>query len=64
MNKILTIVSLLVMAGCMPPADKTRALSEIKVPVYAWMGGPGRSTDKEIKKMVEEIEKRMDSKKR
>ncbi|MCK5463124.1 MAG: hypothetical protein KAI95_08910, partial [Bacteroidales bacterium] len=58
MNKLFTIFSFLLLAACNPASDKksdsqdeakTKALSEIKVPVYAWMGGPGRDTDKEIK---------------
>ena len=49
MNKLFTIFSFLLLATCNHPSDKnsdsqdeakTKALSEIKVPVYAWMGGP------------------------
>jgi hypothetical protein len=58
MNKLFTILSFLLLAACNPSADKksdsqdkakTKALSEIKVPVYAWMGGPNQATNKEIK---------------
>ena len=58
MIKLFTIFSFLLLAACNPASDKKsdsqdeaaiKALLEIKVPVYAWMGGPGRDTDKEIK---------------
>jgi len=47
MNKLITISALILLAACMPSSDKTKTLSDIKVPVYAWMGGPGHDTDKE-----------------
>jgi hypothetical protein len=50
MIKIFTFSALLLLAACKPASEgKTKALSDIKVPVYAWMGGPGRATDKEIR---------------
>jgi hypothetical protein len=57
MNKLFTSFSFLLRAACNHPSDKksdsqdeakTKAISEIKVPVYAWMVGPGRATDKKI----------------
>jgi len=51
MSKLVTIFSILLLVACISPSDKsTRALSEIKVPVYAWMSGSKGITDKEIKK--------------
>lgn len=58
MNK-LTII-LLFLLGCVCNSSslkerdsqaelKTQSQSSISVPVYAWMGGPGRATDNEIK---------------
>ena len=47
MHKLITIFSVLLLVSCNPSSDKT--LSDVKVPVYAWMGGPGSDTDKEIK---------------
>ena len=57
MNKLVIIFSFLWLAACNPPSDKrsnskdearTKAISEIKVPVYAWMGGPKGASDKEL----------------
>ncbi len=58
MNKFFTVLSLVLLIACNPPSNKentsqkaakTKPLSEIKVPVYAWMGGPNNATDQEIK---------------
>lgn len=49
------ILSLLIILSCQTPqSDKKELntedqLSDIKVPVYAWLSGPGSETDKEIK---------------
>ena len=49
MSKFFTIFIFLLLAGCNPSSEKTKALSEIKIPVYAWMGGLNSTTDEEIK---------------
>jgi hypothetical protein len=58
MNKLIAIFSFLLLAACNPASDKksdsqgeakTSAQPAIKVPVYAWMGGPGGDTDKKIR---------------
>jgi hypothetical protein len=58
MNKIFTVLSCCLLTACGPSAEKHRApaeaeksrlLPEVKIPVYAWMGGPGRASDKDIK---------------
>ena len=57
MNKLLSIFAIMLLAACNPASEKKSdstaeavldALSEIKVPVYAWLGGPGDATDEEI----------------
>jgi len=57
MNKLLIIFSFILLAACNPPSGKksdsqdeanAQALSEIKVPVYAWMGGLNHASDDEI----------------
>jgi hypothetical protein len=48
MNKFIIIFSFIILAAC-NPASENSTRSAIRVPVYAWMGGPGRDTDKEIK---------------
>ena len=64
MNKFFIVIPFLLLAACNPSAGKkndpqdaakTSDLSEIKVPVYAWMGGPGRDTDEEIKANFTEL---------
>jgi hypothetical protein len=57
MIKYLSLISIIVLTACTSPAGKknqqgdaaTTDLSEIKVPVYAWLGGPGSATDQEIR---------------
>lgn len=58
MNKLFTFLAFLMLAACNTSSgkrsdtqdkDQTRTPSGIKVPVYAWMGGPGHATDQEIK---------------
>ncbi len=49
MIKYLSLIAIIVLTACSSPAGKkkqhseteTPELSEIKVPVYAWLGGPG-----------------------
>jgi len=55
--KYLSIFALIVLTACSSPEGKkkqqsetaTPGLSDIKVPVYAWLGGPGSATDEEIR---------------
>jgi len=56
MNKIIIFFALVFLFSCNPPSEKKSqlkasvdALSDVKVPVYAWMSGPRRATDEEIK---------------
>lgn len=49
MKKLLTFLLLLLFFSyCKPPATKISG-SETKIPVYGWLGGPGKSTDQELK---------------
>jgi len=56
MIKYLSLIAIIVLTACSSPAGKkkqqsdadTPELSDIKVPVYAWLGGPGKATDQEI----------------
>ena len=57
MIKYLSLISIIVLTACTSPAGKKKQqsdaatsehLSGIKVPVYAWLGGPGSDTDQEI----------------
>ncbi|RLD70815.1 MAG: hypothetical protein DRI98_06940 [Bacteroidetes bacterium] len=56
MIKYLCLIAIIVLTACSSPAGKkkqqsdadTPELSDIKVPVYAWLGGPGKATDQEI----------------
>ena len=57
MIKYLSLFAIIVFTACTSPAGKknqqsdaaTTDLSEIKVPVYAWLGGPGSASDQEIR---------------
>jgi hypothetical protein len=57
MIKYLSIFTLIVLTACSSPGGKKQQqsdadapdLSDIKVPVYAWLGGPGSATDAEIR---------------
>jgi len=53
MKKLLILMPFLFLVACMQKTDKKEEpavdLSDIKVPVYAWMGGPRDATDEEIK---------------
>jgi hypothetical protein len=53
MNKLLAVLLFFLLAASVPSAEKQLASADaqkstnlpgIKVPVYAWMGGPGRAT--------------------
>lgn len=44
MKMSILILSLLALVYCSPKKEQT----SIKIPVYAWLGGPGESTDSEI----------------
>ena len=48
MIRVLAILSFALLAACSPTANKTGTRSDIKVPVYAWMGGPGEASDSAI----------------
>jgi len=56
MIKYLSIFAIIIFTACSSPEGKKRQqsetstpdLSDIKVPVYAWLGGPGKATDEEI----------------
>jgi hypothetical protein len=58
MIRYIAVLSLFLLAACKPASDKKTASQDdvhaasrsgIRVPVYAWMGGPGNATDDEIK---------------
>jgi hypothetical protein len=57
MIKYISFIAIIVLTACSSPSGKkqqqsdasTPDLSDIKVPVYAWLGGPGNATDEEIR---------------
>ena len=57
MIKYLSLIALIMLTACSSPAGKktqnseaeSPELSDIKIPVYAWLGGPGSATDEEIR---------------
>ena len=56
MIKYLSFFAIILLTACSSPSGKkekqsdavTADLSDIKVPVYAWLSGPGNATDEEI----------------
>jgi hypothetical protein len=51
MMKYLSILTLLLAFGCSSPGEK----EEYKVPVHAWLGGPGEATDQELKDQFSDL---------
>jgi hypothetical protein len=57
MIKYLSLVAIIMLTACSSPAGKrdkqsetsTDGQSDIKVPVYAWLGGPGSASNEEIR---------------
>ena len=57
MSKYLSLIAIILLTACSSPSGKkgqlsdaaSPELSDINVPVYAWLGGPGRATDEEIR---------------
>lgn len=55
MIRTLSILALIMLAACSSPAGKkgqqsdAADLSDVKVTVYAWIGGPGSASDQEIR---------------
>lgn len=56
MIKYLSLIAIILLTACSSPSEKkqqseaaTSELSDIKVPAYAWLGGPGKATDEEIR---------------
>ena len=56
MTKYLSLIAIIMLTAFSSPSGKkqqsdaaTTELSDIKVPVYAWLGGPGKATDQEIR---------------
>lgn len=57
MIKYLSLIAIIMLTACSSPAGKnkqqsgaeTAELSDVKVPVYAWLGGPGDASDQEIR---------------
>ena len=57
MIKYLSLIAIFMLTACSSPSGKnkhqseaaTSELSDIKVPAYAWLGGPGKATDEEIR---------------
>jgi hypothetical protein len=55
MSKYFSLIAIVLLTACSSPAGKkdqqadTSEPSDIKVPVYAWLGGPGSATDEEIR---------------
>jgi len=48
MIKYLSLIALIMLTACSSPAEKKDQQSDIKVPVYAWLSGPGEATNQEI----------------
>ncbi|MFY0650583.1 MAG: hypothetical protein JXQ96_01050 [Cyclobacteriaceae bacterium] len=53
MKNIFIIFILLVIAACSPKPKEAKN-QKTKIPVYAWLGGPGESSDEELKSLFEE----------
>lgn len=57
MIKFLSLIAIIMLTACSSPAGKnkqqsdadTAELSDVKVRVYAWLGGPGDASDQEIR---------------
>ena len=56
MIKYLSLIALIMLTACSSPAGKqeqsasdTTELSDIIIPAYAWLGGPGKASDEEIR---------------
>jgi len=49
MIKYLSLIAIILLTACSSPAGKKKQQSDIQVPVYAWLGGPGKATDQEIR---------------
>jgi hypothetical protein len=62
MNKILIFSAMLLFMACKTPTTDNSSssnvsmdLSDIKVPVFAWLGGPGNATDLEIREYFTDL---------
>jgi hypothetical protein len=63
MNKFLSIIAIIALSACSTPSGKknqssdaaNQESSEILVPAYAWMGGPGKATDEEIRTQFSDL---------
>jgi hypothetical protein len=51
MNKRIALIVIIFMMSCSPR-------HETKIPCYAWLGGPGKATDKELKAKFTDLKKR------
>jgi hypothetical protein len=58
MKTICTLLCLLLLAACKPVSEKTQTNAAPKVPVYAWLGGPGKATDEEIRNDFTDLKSR------
>lgn len=67
MIRFLAIFSIIWLTACSPPSAKKNqqtdaaipeTRTEIKVPVYAWLGGPGSATDEEIRVSFTDLKNR------
>ncbi len=51
MNKRIALIVIIFMMSCSPR-------HETKIPCYAWLGGPGKATDKELKAKFTDLKKK------
>ena len=54
MSKFFSLLAIILLTACSvgkkaQQSDDPKDLSEIKIPVYAWLGGPGSASDEEIR---------------
>jgi hypothetical protein len=63
MIRYLSLIAIIALTACSSPSGKknrsgdaaTQESSEIMVPAYAWLGGPGKATDEEIRTQFSDL---------
>ena len=63
MIRFLSLIAIIALTACSSPSGNksqsgdaaTQASSEILVPAYAWLGGPGKATDEEIRAQFSDL---------